>query len=165
LEILKSGYGREFSCDAVAKLWDKKYDEKTLDKPVPLKDGAMSLLRYLESKQIRKAVVTSSHRGDALRKLTNAGILEFFQFVLGGDQISKGKPDPEIYVTACQQIGEDPALCLALEDSDNGVLSAFKAGLKVIQVPDLKEPSAEVKALGHKIIKSLAEVEQLLAEL
>jgi HAD superfamily hydrolase (TIGR01509 family) len=164
-EILISRYGKDSPFDAVSKLWEKRYDEETLDKPVLLKVGARSLLRYLGTKGMKKAVVTSSSQAHAIRKLANAGILDCFQFVLCGDQISKGKPDPEIYLTACQKIGEKPPMCLALEDSDNGVRSAIKAGLKVIQVPDLKEPSVEIKALGHRIVKSLVEVEGLLMEL
>jgi HAD superfamily hydrolase (TIGR01509 family) len=161
-EILINGYGKDFPFDAVSKLWTKKFEAEALDKPVPLKNGARNLLLYLERRGIKKAVVTSTHQAQALRMLTNAGIQGFFQFVLGGDQISKGKPDPEIYLAASEKLREDPALCLALEDSDNGVRSATKAGFRVVQVPDLSEPSAEVKAFGHKILRSLVEVEDML---
>jgi HAD superfamily hydrolase (TIGR01509 family) len=163
-EILLEGYGKDFPFDAVSKLWEKRFDEETLDKPVPLKEGAMSLLQWLKRNGTMKALVTSTKQSDAIRRLANAGILGYFRFILGGDQISKGKPDPEIYLAACERIGEIPAVCLALEDSDNGVRSAVKAGLQVIQVPDLKEPSAEVKGLGHRIVKSLVDVEALLME-
>ena len=134
--LLISGYGRDFPFDAVSRLWERKFDAETLDKPVPLKKGVLSLLQHLERREMKKAVVTSTIHAHALRRLTNAGILRFFRFVLGGDQISKSKPDPDIYLTACQRIGEHPAECLALEDSDTGVRSAFEAGLNVLQVPD-----------------------------
>lgn len=160
--ILTNGYGKDFPFDAVSKLWEKKFDEETLDNPVPLKNGALSLLRFLEQRRIIKAVVTSTAQSQAVRRLANAGILDFFGFVLGGDQISKGKPDPEIYLTAAQKLGEDPSMCLVLEDSDNGVKSAILAGCRVMQVPDLNEPSTEVKALGHEIVKSLVEIEELI---
>jgi HAD superfamily hydrolase (TIGR01509 family) len=164
-EILRSGNGKGFPFNAVSQLWEKRFNEETLEKPVPLKDGALSLLRILEAKGIKKAVVTSSYQAHAVRKLSNCGILEFFDFVLGGDQISNGKPDPEIYLTACEKLDNDPAICLALEDADNGVQSGFRAGLNVIQVPDLKEPSAEIKVLGHRILKSLVEVEEELMKI
>jgi HAD superfamily hydrolase (TIGR01509 family) len=111
---------------------------------------------------VKKAVVTSTNHSLAVKILTNAKINRYFDFVLGGDQISKGKPNPEMYLTACERLGEKPGDCLALEDSDNGVISAFEAGLTVIQVPDLVEPSAKVKALGHKVMQSLEEVLALL---
>jgi HAD superfamily hydrolase (TIGR01509 family) len=164
-EILINGYGKDFPFDAVSRLWERKFDAETLEKPVPLKKGALSLLQYLERTGIKKAVVTSTIQAHALSRLANAGILRFFRFILGGDQISKGKPDPEIYLTACQRIGEHPTMCLALEDSGSGVRSALEAGLNVIQVPDSKEPSAEVKALGHKIVNSLDEAQMEIAEL
>jgi len=94
--------------------------------------------------------------------LSNADLLGFFEFVLGGDQIKNGKPDPEIYMTGCSKLGVQPAFCLALEDSDNGVLAAFNAGMSIIQVPDLIVPSERVKPLGHRIVGSLFEVEKLL---
>jgi HAD superfamily hydrolase (TIGR01509 family) len=162
-EILVNGHGIDFPFDAVSRSWEKKFNEETLNKPIPVKEGAVSLLQNLSRRKIKKAVVTSTHQGDAIRRLAHAGILEYFHFVLGGDQISHGKPDPEIYLSACEMLGEVPAACLALEDSDNGVRSAVKAGLQVIQIPDLKEPSIEVKALGHRIVKSLAEVENLIS--
>jgi HAD superfamily hydrolase (TIGR01509 family) len=161
-EILLDGYGRDFPFDAISELWGKKYYEETLSKPVPLKAGTLRLLQYLEKEGVKKAVVTSTRQESALRKLSNAQILHFFDFVLGGDQILHGKPNPEIYFTACHKLKEEPSKCLALEDSDNGVMAAFEAGLIVIQVPDLVEPSVDVKALGHEIKKSLTEVGSML---
>ena len=120
------------------------------------------MLRYLEKEGVKKVIVTSTRQESARRWLANTEILHFFHFVLGGDQISNGKPDPEIYLTACHKLDEKPLNCLALEDSGNGVLSAFNAGLVVIQVPDLVQPSADVRALGHRIAKSLVEVEEIL---
>ncbi len=163
VEILRSGYGKDFPLDAIFQLWEKKFSEEALEKPVPLKEGAGSLLRYLESNGIKKGVVTSSSQRQAIRKLSSCGILDYFCFILGGDQISNGKPDPEIYLTACNKLGTDPADCLALEDSDNGVRSAHSAGLRVIQIPDIKQPSAEIVALGHTIVRSLVEVQALLS--
>ncbi|MFC2014742.1 HAD family hydrolase [Chloroflexota bacterium] len=161
-EILLDGHGSDFPFEMISPLWAKKYHDEVLNKPVPLKPGALSLLRHLEKEGVKKAVVTSTVQELALRKLTNAQIVQFFDFVLGRDQVSNGKPDPEIYLAACQKLGEEPADCLALEDSNNGVIAAFEAGLTVIQVPDLVEPSAQVRALGHKISESLVEVASIL---
>ena len=161
-EILINGHGKNFPFDEILKRWTAKYDVETQTKPAPLKNGAMSLLRHLDRAGIKRAVVTSTSQERACKKLACAGILKHFQFVLGGDQISKGKPDPEIYLVASHEIGEEPAACLALEDSDNGVRSAIAAGCRVIQIPDLIEPSMEIKAFGHKILYSLAEVERLI---
>jgi HAD superfamily hydrolase (TIGR01509 family) len=159
--ILKTGYGADFPFDAVMALWNRRYAEEALHKPVPLKEGVLRLLRRLEMLGIRRAIVTSSKTVSAQRKLKNAGILDFFSVIVCGDQISKGKPDPEIYRTASEMLGEDPSVCLALEDSDNGVRSAIQAGFIVIQIPDLREPEEDVRRMGHSILKSLLDVEAL----
>ena len=161
-EILTVGHGSDFPYDLISKLFEEKYYNEVLNKPVPLKTGVLDLLKYLEKERVKKAVVTSTNHSLAVNELTNAKINRYFDFVLGGDQISKGKPNPEMYLTACERLREKPGDCLALEDSDNGVISAFEAGLTVIQIPDLVEPSAKVKALGHKVMQSLEEVLALL---
>jgi HAD superfamily hydrolase (TIGR01509 family) len=161
-QILQQGYGKDFPLKVVVALWEKFYRQE-LDKKTPLKSGALSLLQYLDRKGMQKAVVTSTYKESAHRRLSNAGILSYFALVQCGDEIINGKPHPEIYLKACRKLGVAPAECLALEDSDNGVLSAHRAGLTIIQVPDVLEPSAKVKSLGHKILKSLAEVEEMLS--
>jgi len=162
-EILSDGYGPDFPLEEIYGLWEKKYLNTVLNNPMPLKPGALQLLEHLEQENMKKAVVTSTDQELALKILTNAQIVHFFDFVLSSDQVLHGKPNPEIYLTACRKLGEKPTNCLALEDSDNGVLAAFEAGLAVIQVLDLVEPSTEVKALGHEIKESLMEVESILA--
>ena len=161
-EILIHGYGQSFPFDSIDKLWHAKYEREAGSRPFPLKPGALQLLRFLEAAHTRRAVVTSTRRESAVRKLSNAGLVSFFEFIVGGDDIGKSKPDPEIYLAACRRLEELPRRCLALEDSDNGVLSACSAGLMVIQVPDLLQPSPEARALGHRIVTSLEDVEKLL---
>ena len=159
--ILIEGYGPNFPYSAISELWRKRFEEET-QKPIPVKPGVHRLLEYLQQKPVKKAVVTSTRHENALKKLQNTRILDFFEFVLGGDQITKGKPDPEMYLTACHKLNVKPEKVLALEDSENGVRSALNAGLIVFQIPDMIKPSKEVKALGHTIINSLTEVETML---
>ncbi len=160
--ILTEGYGQEFPFDEINRRWQAMYEDLASTRPFPIKPGALELLELLRANGIRMAVVTSTRRESAIRKISNAGLLAFFEFVVGGDDIQHSKPHPEIYQTACLRLGEEPCDCLGLEDSDNGVLSASAAGLKVIQVPDMLEPSVDVKALGHAILPNLLEVQKLL---
>ena len=160
-DILINGYGPGFPYSAITNLWRQLYDEET-GKRTPLKSGAISLLEYLEPKPVKKAVVTSSEYKIARQKLENAHLLPYFDFILGGDQIKTGKPDPEMYITACHNLGVKPEKCLALEDSENGVRAALSAGLIVIQVPDMVPPSREIRSLEHIILNSLFEVQRLL---
>jgi HAD superfamily hydrolase (TIGR01509 family) len=164
-EILKEGYGESFNYESVSKSWGRKFDAEVENQPVPLKAGVLSLIQYLSNRGMKMAVVTSTRRSTAVKELTNVRLLQFFKLVIGGDDITNGKPNPDIYLKACVELREAPKHCLALEDSDNGVRAAYSAGLTVIQVPDLLEPSAEVKALGHTITKSLNEVEAFIREM
>lgn len=61
--------------------------------------------------------------------------------------VAEGKPSPDIYLYACGQLGLAPEECMAVEDSPNGVLSAYRAGCKVVMVPDQTQPDAELKSV------------------
>jgi beta-phosphoglucomutase-like phosphatase (HAD superfamily) len=104
------------------------------------------------------AIATSSRTEHAVEKLRQAGLLERFRTVIGADQVQKPKPDPEVYLRAAQYLGVDPWDCLAVEDSEYGVRAAHAAGMTVIQVPDMTQPTADLRALGHIVLASLKEV-------
>ena len=76
--------------------------------------------------------------------LKDAAVSDYFQAVVCGDMVTRSKPDPEIYLKACELLGENPQDCFALEDSRNGILSAHRAGCRTIMVPDLWQPDGEI---------------------
>lgn len=108
------------------------------------------------------ALATSTAHDEARVRLENAGLLDFFELIVAGDQVEHGKPDPEIYLKAAEGLELSTHQCLAIEDSDNGVRAAHSAGMVVIQVPDLAQPADHVRALGHTVLQSLGEVERYL---
>ncbi len=163
-EILTAGYGRDFPYTAVEKIWSEKYERAITDNSIPLKLGVMDLLDYLKQSRVKMAVATSTEYERACKKLHGTGVGHYFKIIVGGDQVEKGKPDPEIYLKVAGLLNEEPTNCLVFEDSDNGVLSAHKAGMNVIQVPDLKEPSDAVINLGHPILPSLRDVKHFLED-
>ena len=133
------------------------------DAVIPLKSGAEELLQDLKRGGIPMAVATSTPNPRATHMLRNSGMLQAFDVVVAGDQVQRGKPLPDIYLRAAELLGVPPERCLALEDSENGVRSALAAGMTVIQVPDLVEPSDAVRDLGHTILGTLHDVrEQML---
>ena len=161
-DILIEGYGASFPLDAVMTEWATRYDGHVLHKPVAPKPGARSLLDRLAALGLPLALATSTRTDIALRKLTLAGFVDFFAHVIGGDQVQHPKPHPEPYREAARRLGLSVGDCWALEDSENGVRSAHAAGLFVVQVPDLVAPTEDLKALGHRIVTTLSDVEQLL---
>jgi beta-phosphoglucomutase-like phosphatase (HAD superfamily) len=80
-----------------------------------------------------------------------------------GEQVSRGKPAPDIYLEAAKRLGEHPARCLVVEDSDAGMLAAGAAGMMAVMVPDLQPPSREARQAAWRVLRSLHDLIPLLA--
>lgn len=143
---------------AFGRAWDEAYAARQALEPAPLKDGVTALLDHLGALGLPAAVATSSATERARAKLDRAGILKRFRTVVGGDQVRRSKPQPDIYLRAAMLLDADPTSCLALEDSENGVRAAIAAGMTVVQVPDIIQPSPELRREGHIVLGSLREV-------
>lgn len=152
--ILKQGFDPFIPFDNVHSKWNEFYRNYVDNEIIPLKPGVRFVLNLLYRNDTRLAVATSTNRESALRKLTRTGLIDFFDLVVSGDQIEHSKPDPEIYLTVAKQLNVKPEKCVAFEDSDSGVRSAFSAGMRTIQIIDLIYPAKEVRKLKHTIIKS-----------
>ena len=148
--------------DFVAR-FEQGYQTET-HKPIPLLKGVHNLLDYLDAHNIPKAVATSSRTDHAISKLEKAGIHDRFATITGGDQVTNGKPAPDIYLKAAATVDADPSRCLALEDSPNGVRAGLGANMHVIQIPQIIEPDAQTKALGHMVLEDLDAVVAHLVE-
>lgn len=157
LQLLEEGLRGQVNHLAFIETWDR-FIERTTNNCILLKEGAAELLDHISSFQTPTAVATSTHTNQAREKLRNAGILDRFATVIGGDQVANSKPAPDIYLRAAEILSVAPAACLALEDSENGVRSALSAGMTVVQIPDLVQPSAALRALGHIVLRTLGDV-------
>jgi beta-phosphoglucomutase-like phosphatase (HAD superfamily) len=81
-----------------------------------------------------------------------------------GDEVANSKPNPEIFLKAAGKLGVPPEKCIVLEDSHAGIEAAFSAGMKGINIPDLKMPDERIKRLAYKIMPSLLDVRDYLKE-
>lgn len=160
--ILRGHFGPEFPYPEIAGRWDELYHARLDEGPVPVKPGAVELLVHLEQSRIPAALVTSTRRSTAERKLEGVGLLGHFDHRVCGGETPRGKPAPDPYLEAARLLGVDATRCLALEDSANGVRSAHAAGCLVVQIPDLVAPTDDVRALEHLILDSLGEVLDML---
>ncbi|MEO0799367.1 MAG: HAD family phosphatase [Pseudomonadota bacterium] len=129
----------------------RRHVQAIFEDGVPVKSGVIDLLAHLRKIDMPMAVATSTETARAREKLKKAELLEAFQHVVGGDQVERSKPDPDIYLEAARRLSANPAASVALEDSENGVRAAHAAGMTVIQVPDLIQPSDSLRMLGHTI--------------
>ena len=84
-------------------------------------------------------------------------MLQYVDVVIGGEQVSQGKPAPDIFLAAARQLQHRPADCVVLEDSEPGLRAAVAAGIAPILIPDLRPPSPESRDLAHAIVESLAD--------
>jgi beta-phosphoglucomutase-like phosphatase (HAD superfamily) len=156
--VLAQGYGPEFDCEALWEAWGRHFSALGQAAPAPLKEGAIALLDLVAQLGLPMAIATSSGTVHAVEKLRQAGLLVRFKTVIGADQVHRPKPDPEVYLKAAAYLGVAPGACLAVEDSEYGVRAAHAAGMTVIQIPDLTQPTADLKSLGHIVLTSLNEV-------
>lgn len=110
--------------------WRAEHHHLVTSGPVSPRPGAMELITWMEQRAIPCAIATSSIRADAERTL--GPVLSRFHAIVTGDQVTKGKPDPEIYLRAAAALGIDPRACAALEDSEPGIAAAHAAGMRAM---------------------------------
>jgi len=123
----------------------------------PLKSGALSLLEALSQLGVPCAVASSSTSAEIEDRLTRNRVRHYFHAAAGGNEVHRGKPDPAVYLLAASRLGIAPNRCIAFEDSEHGAAAAAAAGARVVLVPDVKAPSAELAASVHMVLRSLEE--------
>lgn len=161
--ILKEMSGDpDFDYEAVRSYRSKLMEETIEKNGLQLKAGCLEILDFLKERGIVRAVATASPQDRSERYLKKAGILEYFDRVISATMVKEGKPSPDIYLYACEQLGFAPEDCLAVEDSPNGVTSAYRAGCKVVMVPDQDQPTEEIKRLLFAEKESLLGLKNLI---
>jgi HAD superfamily hydrolase (TIGR01509 family) len=122
---------------------------------IPHKAGLLEFLDAVDDLGLPKAVATSTVTEIAALNLERAGLRARFPVIVGGEQVTRGKPSPDIYLEAARRLQVPPAACLALEDSNVGIVAARRAGMVSLLIPDLLEPSPEAHAAAHAELASL----------
>lgn len=164
--MLQMHFGERFSYDELSALADARYRE-TLDRDgVPRKDGLVELLDFLAAHDIPRAVATSTARNLAQHKLAQAGVAHYFDVIIGGNDVTHGKPSPDIFLRAAERLGKLPAECVALEDSGPGIHAASSAGMVTILIPDGgRAPAPETRDRASFVADSLLEAKGILETL
>ena len=161
LKILGDVFGPDFDSEAFLNRTTELFYMYEESQGIPLMPYAAQILSYLKPKY-RLALASSTNGRAVERQLTNAGVIDFFETRTTGEMVEHSKPDPEIYLMACRSLGLEPEVCVAVEDSPNGIRSAAAAGLKVIMVPDKVRPTPELEKLCWKICPTLKCLEEFL---
>lgn len=163
-QYFKSKYGEDFPFDVFSQLSTEAFVKYKEENGISVKPGAVPLLSWLSDRKIKMAVATSSSEGYAASVLDEAGLLPFFQRLICGNMVKRSKPEPDIYLTACEALQVDPTRAMALEDSPFGLESAWRAGVLPIMIPDLVPYKKEYEKYTKIWLPSLYEVISFLEE-
>lgn len=136
----------------------------SLEREVPVKPGLYEMLDYLEQHHIKMAVATTTRRELTEQRLKKIGVYNRFDYVLCGDEVTKRKPDPEIYLSVLHKMNTKAENAIVLEDSSVGVEAAYRAGIDCIQVPDLIAPTEVQEKQTICIVKDLIEARDYIKE-
>lgn len=152
--LMREHYGAGFAAEEFHALCHRHFDA-LMPCTLRLKPGVRELLDRLDEMGTPRALVTSSSRGSVDRNLAVFNMTHRFDCIVAYGDYQRGKPDPEPYLLAAARLGVEPACCLALEDSFNGVRSAAGAGARTVMVPDLLEPTDEMRELCVAVLPDL----------
>ena len=159
---LQGWFGTEFDYDSVRNKRIELMDKYVAENGIEAKSGAKELLIWLKQNGYKTALATATPVDRASLYLKQVGLLEFFDVICSAREVKRGKPEPDIYLLAAKRLGLAPGECMALEDSQNGVRSAFAAGCKTVLVPDLDNPENELKGCLYAVADNLSAVKKLL---
>lgn len=162
IPYLQGLFGGEFDYVKIRSRRMEFMNEYLSEHPLELKDGAKELLDFLNENKLLTAVATATDYGRTREYLTRAGIFYNFDRIVCATMVERGKPAPDIYIYAAEQLGLEPGECMALEDSPNGVKSAAGAGCRTVMVPDLTEPDEELEELIFAKADSLNDIIKIL---
>lgn len=156
-KLLQQNFGLELDYHQIrnkrVELMNAYIEEHGIEK----KEGLDELLVYLKEKEYRMAVATATEYERTKLYLTQLGLHEYFDAIVCGPMVAHGKPAPDIYHKAIELLGKSPKECLALEDSPNGVTSAYRAGCNVIMIPECEENEIG-EGVKYQQVKSLRDI-------
>lgn len=162
--LLQKWFGEEFDYikvrDCRRKLMQAHLEKAGLE----TKPGAEQALEQLKKDGCRIALATATPRERAKVQLEQVGLLKYFDEITSAVQVEHGKPAPDIYLYACQKLKVTPEEAFAVEDSPNGAMSAIRAGMKAIFVPDQTQPEPELSERIYACIPDLLQLPEVIAQ-
>ena len=141
------------------------YNEEMNCNGVQIMTGVPELLDFLDQADLSVAIATSTSRFQADRKLNRSGLQGKINKIVTGDQIENGKPAPDLFILAAQEISTPTDQCVVIEDTEAGIIGAKSAGMIPIMVPSTVAPSTTAKELSHAVVPSLYEALELIRDL
>lgn len=163
--IVLEEYGEGFDFEKFSAEASMLFHEAADKTGLPVKKGVWELLSYLKEKQIPLGLASSTRLAIVEAELKQAGLYHYFSVIVGGDLLKRSKPAPDIYLMACEKMGVAPEGAYAIEDSHNGIRSAYAAGMLPIMVPDMLEATEEMRQKSIVVLNDLLQVKDWLEAL
>lgn len=157
-------YGENLPIEKMYDEKDKELKERIQKGQVAIKKGVQEILEFLKERGYKVALATSAKRDRAIIQFRNTDIEEKFDAMVYGDNITKSKPDPEIFLKAAQKLCINPKNCIVIEDSPAGIKGAYDAKMIGIHVEDLKKADKEILKYCHNSFKNLVDIKEYLRE-
>lgn len=152
---MKKNYGEDYPYEEISQKARERFNSD-LKKNLVIKKGIKELLIYLKENNIKASVASSTLSVYVKNYLETAGIAEYFDTVIGGDMVTKSKPEPDIFLKAL--CGTAPEEGLVLEDSKNGILAAYNGHIPVICIPDMAVHGEDILSLCAAVAESALDV-------
>jgi HAD superfamily hydrolase (TIGR01509 family) len=159
--VLLEEFGSDFPYEAIRDEFRALVSKEIEKKGVPKKPGLMYLLDRLRGANIPLGVATSTRSTRAIDLLEKAGILDRFKALTCGEDITNGKPAPDIFLLAAKKLGQPPCNCVGFEDSTAGLMSLHAAGIRSVYIRDVLDPPEEVLATVWHRCNDLSEAAAL----
>ncbi len=150
LHFIQEQYQIDFDIDEKIQEFHQLEKQYIEENGVQLKKGLIELLQYLKKNNYKTIIATSSHKDRAEKILNQHDIFQYFDDIVCGSEVKRGKPFPDIFLKACEKLNISVNEALVLEDSEAGIQAAYDAHIPVICIPDLKYPQDEyIEKLEH----------------
>lgn len=162
IKLLEDTYGKEVDCEGYYTERMMRAREIFEKEEIPLKKGALEILRSLRENSIPVAVATSTVMQIAEKNLKKTGLWEYIDVVVTGEMVANGKPAPDIFLEAARRINANKDECIVCEDSYNGVIAGYNSGMRTIFIPDMLQPTKETDGLAYMTCNDLIEVMDLI---
>lgn len=164
-QIFMDYYGEDFPYDKYCKERSDHYHREYDNGKLPMKKGVAELLTALKENKYKMAIASSTRAEVVKNQIEAAGLIEYFEVIIGGDMVEKSKPAPDIFLRAVKELGGTAESTYVVEDSYNGIRAAYSAGMIPIMVPDMLEPDDEMEEKARFIVEDLLKVRELLCSI
>lgn len=162
IEKLKGYFGEDFDYYSVHSKRIELMGRFIEEYGIETKPYAEEILTFLKENGYKTAIATATALDRTEKYLKQVGMYGYFDKIICAAMVKQGKPKPDIYLRAAEELDLKPGECIAVEDSPNGIRSASSAGCKAVMIPDLDTPDCETKKLTYAVLDNLNDIKSLL---